>query len=401
VGLVSAVRFTATREMEPCIDCGEDTGGLVIWPDRTYFRQCIHCRRADAAIEAAAGEPDTATRATRTRQASAGEDRPCAAAPGDAAATREYPALKRPRQGQAASRSPSASLDPSTGPGASPLVGQAAPGRLRRCPGDDGEDRTKLRARITAALNGGPEQGEQPRRPHKSKAWELPLDLCDTPGESCECGAVVWTASNGKIIGRYHSARKKGCPRCGRQLRARYWQGYGPILAAAGADLRRWEGSEAEWKRLGPKLRKAGYQALPIPVLAGRIIYTTMPIGQQVEDLPGQLAADLLVMADDARRMRATGSAERPGWRQAWQAFCAADTPPPATGEHVGFSGALSLPRARMWAEHFGLLEQELGDGLVIRDVRESDPTVWYLFAERVGIRKRVPRQAEREVRAA
>jgi hypothetical protein len=341
------------------------------------------------------------TRATRTRQASGGEDRPCAAAPADAAATREYPALKRSRQGQAPTGSPAASLDKPTGPGASPPVGQAAPGRLRRYPDDDGDHRTRLRARIAAALNGGPGQGEQPRRSHKSKAWELPLDLCDTPGETCECGAVVWTAGNGKITGRYHSAGKKGCPRCGRQLRARYWQGYGPILAAAGDDLRRWEGSEAEWRRLCPKLRRAGHQALPIPVPAGRIVYTTMPIGEQVGNLPGQLAADLLVMADDARRMRATGSPERPGWRQAWQAFSAADAPPPATGEHVGFSGALSLPRARMWAEHFGLLEQVLGDGLVIRDVRDSDPATWYLFAERVGIRKRAPRQAEREVRAA
>ena len=262
------------------------------------------------------------------------------------------------------------------------------------------DNRTRLRARAAAALQRHAEQHQQPARPHKSKAWELPLDLCDTPGETCGCGAVVWTAKDGMITGRYHSAGKKGCPRCGRQLRARYWQGYGPILAAAD-NLRRLEISEAGWKRLGPKLRRAGRQALPIPVEAGRIVYTTMPIGEPVADLPAQLAADLLVMADDARRMRATGSKENPGWRQAWQAFCAASAPPPPSGEHVGFSGALSLPRARMWAEQPGLLVKDLGEGLVIRDVRQSDPAAWYLFAERVGIRKRVPYQADREARAA
>jgi hypothetical protein len=211
---------------------------------------------------------------------------------------------------------------------------------------------------------------------------------------------VVWTADGGKIVGRYHPGKKKGCARCGRQLRARYWQGFGPILASAG-ELWRLECSEVEWRSVGRRVRKGGHQALPIPVEGGRVIYTTMPVGEPVADLPAQLAADLLAMADDARRMRATGSKEQPGWRQAWQAFANADTPPPATGEHVGFSGAESIPAARMWADHFGILDKELGDGLVIRDVRESDPATWYLFAERVGIRKRVPRQREQEVRAA
>jgi hypothetical protein len=350
----------------------------------------------------------TPTRATRTRQASGGEDRLCAAAPADAGTVREYPALDRPRQGQAATPSPTATLDPPNGPGASPLVGQAAPGRLRRHPPDPSDNRDRLRAKITAALNNPPDLRGQPGRPHKSSTpaaagWPsvLPLELCDTPGESCECGAVVWTADGGKIIGRYHPGKKKGCQRCGRQLRARYWQGYGPILAAAGGELRRLECDEAGWKRLGPKLRKGGHQALPIPVDGGRVVYTTMGVGERVVDLPAQFAADLLAMSNDARRMRATGSKEQPGWRQAWQAFTSATTPPPPTGEHVGFSGPESIPRARMWADQLGILVKELGDGLVIRDVRETDPATWYLFAERVGIRKRAPRWAPEEVRAA
>ena len=92
------------------------------------------------------------------------------------------------------------------------------------------DNRTRLRAKAAAALNAHAEQHQQPGWSHKSskpaaEGWpsELPLELCDIQGESCVCGAVVWTADGGKIMARYHPGKKKGCQRCGRQLRARYW----------------------------------------------------------------------------------------------------------------------------------------------------------------------------------
>jgi hypothetical protein len=255
------------------------------------------------------------------------------------------------------------------------------------------------------------EQGQQRPVNHNSRVWDLPLELCDQPGDPCDCGRVVWTAINGEIIGRYRPGKTKGCVVCGRRLRAGYWQGYGQILAGSGP-LRLVKVAERDWTerivrdgevsyRPGPLqrlVRKGGHQALPIPVEGGREVYTTAPdVGEPVTDLPGELLASLLAMADDNRRMRATGSKDRPGWRQAWQELTQASAPPKPKGEHIGISGADSMHRAHMWAEHFGLLVRDLGGGVVIRDVRESDPATWYLFAERVGIRKWVS-HAAREV---
>lgn len=214
---------------------------------------------------------------------------------------------------------------------------------------------------------------------------------------------MVWTAHEGKITGRYKPGRRKGCAVCGRRLRARYWQGFMQILGAAGT-LNRLVVAERGWIAQGEDgkrrpghiqrhIRKGGWQALPIPLEhGGRYIYTDCPdLGEPVTDLPSDLLAALLAMTDDpARRMRATGSKERPGWRQAWQALNKAAADPTPSGEHVGLSGAESIPRARMWAAHFGILERDLGNGagLVIRDVRKSDPDTWQRFVEEVGIRK-------------
>jgi hypothetical protein len=173
------------------------------------------------------------------------------------------------------------------------------------------------------------------------------------------------------------------------------------ILGAAGP-LYRAEMTDEQWRKQQRRIARGGQQALPIPVVDGRVVYTTAAIGHRVADLAGQFAADLLAMADDKRRMRATGTKEQPGWRQAWQAFSQVGAPREPTGEHVGISGAKSMPYARMLAAEYGILEH-VGDDqhLVIRDVRESDPATWYLFAERIGIRKWAPRQAEVEVKAA
>jgi hypothetical protein len=341
----------------------------------------------------------TTTRVARTRESSGGEDRPCATAPVDAGPVRGYPALKRSRQGQAATRSPSASLDPPTGPGPETSAALAAPGGLRPHPPGPSDNRARdYREVIAQALGKARDQ----QRSHKSSTPELPLDLCDDPGETCTCGAVVWTAADGKITGRYKPGKRKGCGVCGRRLRARYWQGFLQVLGAAGT-LNHLVIGERGWTEQGPdgkrrpghiqrRIRKGGWQALPIPLEhGGRYIFTDCPdLGEPVTDLPGQLLAALLAMTDDpARRMRATGSKERPGWRQAWQETQKATAPPAAGGEHVGLSGAVSIPYARMRAQHYGILESAGDDQhLVIRDVRESDPATWRRFVDEVGIRK-------------
>jgi hypothetical protein len=251
------------------------------------------------------------------------------------------------------------------------------------------------RQRILKAIGHGRDQGKQPPRSRKSRDWTLPLELRDIEGAECHCGAVSWTAQDGRITPRYRPGKKKGCAVCGRRLRARYWLGYGPILDAADR-LARGEIPEQAWPKLRRRLTKDGYWALPIPVEGGRIVYTTAPLDWLPPSLgfgdvarsrrPAQLAADLLAMTDDARRMKATGT-----WHEQWEAFKAAEEEarPAPTGEHVGISGPGSIPVARLEAQRFGiLLEDDGGQLLVIRDIRDSDPGTWAMFAHRVGIHK-------------
>jgi len=160
---------------------------------------------------------------------------------------------------------------------------------------------------------------------------------------------------------------------------------------------------EASWPNLRRRLTRDDHQALPIPVEGGRIVYATAPLdwlppslGADVvagAHLPAQLAADLLAMADDARRMKATGT-----WHQQWEAFKAAEEAarPAPSGEHVGISGPGSIPVARLEAQRFGiLLDDDGGEHLVIADIRESDPGTWAMFAHRVGIHRWAAKREE------
>jgi hypothetical protein len=201
---------------------------------------------------------------------------------------------------------------------------------------------------------------------------------------------VDWRAEGGKIRPRYVPGRHKRCLVCGRELRARYWRQLGPILEAAGP-LRLAQLTQREWTREQRRLRKAGLESLPIPVDGGVLLLTqASDLGEPVVDLPGQLAEALLAMTDNPRRrIRPTD-----GWRRAWQEVqageaVAAAPSSPSTSESVGISGPGSIPAARMWATYYGFLEDDDGGrGLVLRDVRASDPELWRSFCKRVGIHK-------------
>jgi hypothetical protein len=217
-----------------------------------------------------------------------------------------------------------------------------------------------------------------------------PPGLSDT-GEVCECGAVVWRRyPDGRKVGRYVPGRTKGCGPCGRTLRRNYWRGYGQVLAAAGP-LWRWVVTDAEWVKARPRLVRQGAQALPVPAPEGRrVVYTTAERGAPVVDVGRQLAEDLAAMPNDSRRLRATGSEQRPGWQQAWNAWRDAhDRPAPAEGEYLGASRK-PLAHQRMVAAELGILAGDLADrhgvGLVLRP---CDPGTWRRFCALVGLQRR------------
>jgi hypothetical protein len=217
-----------------------------------------------------------------------------------------------------------------------------------------------------------------------------PPGLSDT-GEVCECGAVIWRRyPDGRKVGRYVPGRTKGCGPCGTTLRRNYWRGYGQVLAAAGP-LRRWVVTDAEWVKARPRLVRQGHQALPVPAPEGRrVVYTTAERGAPVLDVGRQLAEDLAAMPNDSRRLRATGSDQRPGWQQGWNAWRDAhDRPAPAEGEYLGVSRK-PLAHQRMVAAELGILAGDLADrygvGLVLRP---CDPGTWHRFCALVGLQRR------------
>jgi hypothetical protein len=229
---------------------------------------------------------DTPTRATRTRQASGGEDRPCATAPADLGGDRGYLALKRPRQGQAATPSPTAILDPSTGPDPVTPAGFAGPG--------DGPPVAEQTNPLPAPMS------------VSSRGSSPPLELDDMP-----CGVVkLFRRPDGRLVFRRMPCRVKGCDYCGPRLRARWSREW--AHAMAGDQLHRLVVSDRELARLRRRKSMAGHEVGVIPGPDGtRVVYTTAPVGSVCEDVPLALTSDFAAMPNDGRRRSLSD-----GWRQ-------------------------------------------------------------------------------------
>ena len=220
---------------------------------------------------------------------SSGQDRPCAAAPADAVIVRGYPALERPRQGQAATPSPSATLDPSTGPGPVTPAALAAPGGLRPFPPDDGKTGPDQRRRALSTRSSKPlGDSAHPRRSAGRCGWTTIFAKTADPSK----GKAVW-----------QKCEARGCPYCGPALRERDLAHDIANLSKSGRPVVRrvidvWD--EATWKRLRAKIKRAaaaegvegGWTAYP---RHGRelVVYAVVGMtGALVGDLADELSSD-------------------------------------------------------------------------------------------------------------
>jgi hypothetical protein len=218
----------------------------------------------------------TSTRATRTREANSGEDRPCPAGPADAVDDRGYSAQRdRVKAGKRALTRP---LVPS------PVIPAGSAG-LGRHPPDDGKPNPMS---------------------DSSRESSPPIELSDMP-----CGVVLlFRRPAGRLVPRRMPCRVKRCEWCGPRLRqqlARAW-----AHAMSGDQVYRLVVDESEWAKRRRRKDLQGTDLGHIPGPEGtRVVYTRAPVGSLCEDVPLALTSDFAAMPNDGRRHRLEGS-----WRQ-------------------------------------------------------------------------------------
>jgi hypothetical protein len=296
----------------------------------------------------------TSSRATRTREASGGEDHPAILnrrdpAPvdsqGDAG---RYPALKRPRQGQAATPSPSAILDPSTGPGPETPAALAAPGRPANLAG-------KSEPMSVNSIESNP-----------------PIELTDM---RCPNAQRHQFMVGGRLITREMPCDVKACEVCGPRLRRELVDEWAQAMASDRVFRLVVDGDQVA--KLRRQKRMVGQQLAHLPGPDGtRVVYTTAPIGEAVDNVHITLTSDVAADPGDGRRRSklsdgwaqvvADARAEREAKREPW--------------EWLG-RVSRSLEHVEMVARDLGILVGRMPDMVI---VEAPDPLARALFLKRI-----------------
>jgi hypothetical protein len=302
---------------------------------------------------------------TRTREPSRGEDRPRAsrAAPGTLHPDTDRPiadpgreqALKRSRQGQAASRSPSASLDPPTGPATETPAAPAAPCGLRPLPARAGED-----------------PANPPMSVSSIETSEEPIEQTDM---RCPKGQRHQFMVGGRLITREMPCDVKSCPACGPRLQRELVATWAHAMASD--QVYRLVVDEGEPAKLRRRKHMAGKELVHLPLPNGRrAVYTTAPIGDRVQPADA-LARDVAADPGDGRRRSKLSE----GW-----AAVVADVEAEATREQWTWLGRVSrsLEHVEIEARTLGIFVGRMPD-MVITET--TDPLVRALFLKRIRCR--------------
>jgi hypothetical protein len=317
------------------------------------------------------------TRATRTRQATGGEDRPATLnrrdpAPVDSQAdAARYPVLHgplKPGAGQTAGRLLPGLTGPLVPDPETPAA-LAAPGRPAHLRGN-GDNLADLRAKIAVRLRTirGMSDSSRGENPPQEKS------------DMCPCSVVVpYRLPDGRLLFKRVPCRTKACEVCGPRLRLKWAQQW--AHAMAGDVVYRQVVDEGEPARM--RRRKAYHDQelghLPAPD-GKRVVYSTAPIGLLCEDVPSALASDFAAMPDDRRNKSLVGS-----WGQVVadaEAEAIAKRPP--LGECLG-RVTRSLEHVEMIARELGLFLGRSGtDGVLVAD--PGDALLWARFANLIGL---------------
>jgi hypothetical protein len=201
---------------------------------------------------------------------------------------------------------------------------------------------------------------------------------------------MLFRRTDGRLLARWQPCDVKACPTCGPRLRALWAEQWAHVMG--NGPIYRLVVPEGEQAKLRRRKTYRGREVAHIPAPDWqRVVYTTAPVGQLVNDVRASLASDFAAMPNDRRNRsmsgcRGTKTKARTGWLGVL-----ADMEDEAAAAREPLE---CLGRIRRSPEHVAIAAQELGllvgqgAGLVVMEA-PPDMRTFQRLAALIGLQVR------------